>query len=138
MSVVSRTGRFAGRSRWSGAGAALAVVAGALALVGPAATPAQAATPEGCFTFAAGTISGYDAATCGTSVSIPGTIGGVQVTAIGNSAFAGKAMVSVTIPNTVVSIGASAFAQSGNVTSATLTSLVLGSSVTTIGNYAFG
>ena len=76
------------------------------------------ATPETCFTFNAGTITNYDAETCGTDVIIPEKIGGVAVTRVGDWAFTnddengdaiGKGITSVVIPNTVTEIGTGAF-----------------------------
>lgn len=54
------------------------------------------------------------------------------VTSIGNHAFHDCEMTSITIPNSVVSIGEWAFASSNN-----LTELKLPNSITNIGNYAF-
>ncbi|MDR2922034.1 MAG: leucine-rich repeat domain-containing protein [Treponema sp.] len=67
----------------------------------------------------------------GGSVSIPGTLNGKTVAAIGNHAFAGKNLSSVTIPNGVTSIGNFAFADNQ------LTSVTIGSGVTSIGDAAF-
>ena len=47
---------------------------------------------------------------CFGDLVIPGTIGGKTVTSIGSEALAGKGITSVTIPNSVTSIGATAFA----------------------------
>jgi len=62
-----------------------------------------------------------------TSVTIPNS-----VTSIGINAFAGSGLISVTIPNSVTTIGDSAF--DGNTS---LTSVTIGNSVTTIGEGAF-
>ena len=58
---------------------------------------------------------------------------GNSVTSIGNSAFSGCGnLTSVTIPNSVTTIGESAFYGCGN-----LTTVTIGNSVTTIGESAF-
>ena len=75
------------------------------------------------------TITGYDDS--GTEVIIPGTINGLPVTAIGESAFRGSALTSVTIGNGVTRIGDFAFMFSG------LISVTIPDSVTSIGAYAF-
>jgi|GEM_PF-3015766 len=104
--------------------------------------PTYAATPpDSCFNFNAGTntiIDYYDnenndsgQPACPRAVDIPSTIGGVNVTTIGDSAFSGNQLTSLTIPSSVTTIGNYAF--SGN----QLTSLTIPSSVTTIGNSAF-
>ena len=131
--------------------------------------PASAATPpDSCFAFNAGTgtITNYYAhegnnpvnPACTRDVDIPSTIGGMPVTVIGNGvsypgAFTGKGLTGVTLPNGVVSIGNSGFANnllasvtipdsvisiglsafSGNL----LTSVALPSSITSISNYSF-
>ena len=64
------------------------------------------------------------------SISYNGT--DYPVTAIGNNAFYSAGLTSVTIPNTVVTIGNSAFYRCSS-----LSDVTLGSSVTTIGDYAF-
>lgn len=60
------------------------------------------------------------------SIEIPDS-----VTSIGDSAFAGSGLTSIEIPDSVTSIGNSAFSRSG------LTSIVIPDSVTSIGNFAF-
>ena len=70
--------------------------------------------PEGerCFDFNSGTITNYKKGAyseCGNNVTIPSTIGGKSVTAIGDNAFKNKSITSVVIPNSVTSIGNSAF-----------------------------
>ena len=63
-----------------------------------------------------------------TSVTIPNS-----VTSIGSSAFSGcSGLTSVTIPNSVTSIGSSAFSGCKG-----LTAVTIGNSVTSIGEYAF-
>jgi PKD repeat protein len=76
------------------------------------------------------TITGYNGP--GGDVVIPGEIDGLPVTTIGNSAFGGKALTSVVIPNSVTSIGTSAFSNCK-----ALASVTIGSGVTSIGNNAF-
>ena len=61
-----------------------------------------------------------------TSITIPNT-----VTSIGNESFSGNQLTSVTIPNSVTSIGAGAFADNR------LTSITIPNSVTSIGVIAF-
>jgi hypothetical protein len=76
------------------------------------------------------TITGYTGT--GTSLIIPAQINGKPVTGIGDSAFEGNSILaSVTIPNTVTSIGANAFSRTG------LTDVTIPNSVTSIGDYAF-
>ncbi len=68
------------------------------------------------------------------SPMIPDTIAGRKVTLIGDGAFIGcpAALFSITIPDSVTSIGIEAFSRYPN-----LTSVTLGNSVTTIGDRAF-
>ena len=65
-------------------------------------------TDESCFTFSNGSITDYDAATCGTDVVIPRTIGGVVVTGIGDpfglNSLSSKGLTSVIIPDSVTAI----------------------------------
>jgi hypothetical protein len=65
-------------------------------------------------------------------LTIPSTIHGLRVTAIGDRAFETKHMTSVTIPDTVVSIGQSAFSSC-----VFLSNVTLGNGLITIGSYAF-
>ena len=102
-------------------------------------------SPEYWFAFdaATGTVLGFNAGFEHAAISIPSSIGGVPATVIGDDAFAGGSVVngqwvlghqltSVVIPNSVTSIGNSAFGDNN------LTSVVIPSSVTSIGNWAFG
>ena len=75
------------------------------------------------------TITGYTGP--GGAVTIPSTIDGKPVTAIGDSAFRGIQLTSVTIPNSVITIRDGAFYNNK------LTSVTIGNSVTSIGDDAF-
>lgn len=90
-----------------------------------------------------------------TTVMVPGTINNVQVKAIGEKAFSGRYLISVTIPKGVTSIGNNAFSGCGSLRDITLyegiidigdyafyrcenlESITLPDSVVTIGKYAF-
>ena len=65
-------------------------------------------------------------------VSIPGTIKGLPVTAIGVQAFFATTVSQVLVPDSVISIGSGAFAESES-----LTNVTLGSGVKNIGDFAF-
>ena len=75
------------------------------------------------------TITGYR----GTRVDlvIPETIEGIKVTEIKQGAFQGKGLTSITIPNSITSIGGQAFYKNQ------LTSITIGNGVTSIGYDAF-
>jgi hypothetical protein len=117
--------------------------------------PCDLATRSGdyCYTEAGGnaTITGYVGA--GGAVTIPDTLDGFPVTAIGFIAFLSKGLTSVTLPDSVTDIGIAAF-QSNDLTSVVvpdavthigdsaylgndISTLTLGSSVSTIDGYAF-
>ena len=99
------------------------------------------------------TITGY--AGPGGAATIPSTINGLPVAGIGNSAFSGAGLTSATIPDSVTSIGDSAFNACWGLTSVTipdsvtrigdnafdhclsLTAVTIGNSVTSIGQSAF-
>ena len=88
---------------------------------------------EACFTFNSetGEITDYDD-NCEKDVKIPETIRGVAVTSIGDGAFnSNNSLTSVTIPNSVTSIGNRAFGENN------LTSVTIPSSVTSIESFAF-
>ncbi len=77
-------------------------------------------------------ITGYDGDVPGELV-IPSEIGGVAVVGIGESAFEdGLSLVSVTIPDSVTTIGAKAFCWCEN-----LERVTMGNGVTSLGNYVF-
>jgi hypothetical protein len=65
-------------------------------------------------------------------VTVPGTIKGLPVTAIGVQAFSATSISQVLIPDSVISIGPAAFSNCGS-----LTNVTLGSGVTSIGDSAF-
>ena len=118
----------------------------------------ESASPVTDFTYTisegAVTITGYVGP--GGNVVIPGTIDGMPVTIIANNAFKDKTtIVSVTIPDSVTSLGDYAFSGCAGLTSVTigngvtsiggrafrsctaLTSISIGNGVTSIGTYAF-
>lgn len=69
------------------------------------------------------------------NLNIPGTLSTYTVTSIGSSAFSGRdCLISVTIPDSVTSIGEFAFDECSNLTSLTLEP---GTEPMTIGRYAF-
>jgi hypothetical protein len=99
------------------------------------------------------TITGYDAVGGGLDVIIPPTIGGIPVEHIGDQAFSNKGLTSITIPDSVTTIGIYAFYKNllgevnipdsvttisyGAFSTNALTLLDLGNSVTAIGGNAF-
>jgi uncharacterized repeat protein (TIGR03803 family) len=94
--------------------------------------PTEAENPFTCSTNADNTltITGYTGP--GGAVTIPTNINGLTVTSIGDDAFQNdSSLTSVTIPNTVTSIGDSAFSGAG------LTNVTIPNTVTSIGDSAF-
>jgi hypothetical protein len=92
------------------------------------------------------TLSGDEAtvtgcvATCPTELVIPAKVDGFSVASIGDSAFQGNLLESVSIPDSVVTIGSQAFADWGvnqGLSISTLRKVVLGDGVESIGAYAF-
>ena len=78
-------------------------------------------------------IYGFDADILGTDVVIPETIHGIKVTHIyGGGVFGWKKLTSLTIPDSVTSIGKGAFKKCKK-----LTSITIGNGVTSIGSCAF-
>jgi len=69
--------------------------------------------------------------TCPATLVIPGTLGGYSVTIIGDFAFDGNALTSVTIPDSVTIIGDFAFENNA------LTTVTIPDSVTRLGSSAF-
>ena len=90
-------------------------------------------TEEQYFTFDSltGVITGYDV-TGGLDVVIPATIGGSAVKGIGESAFESLSLTSVSIPESVDTIGEYAFASNDS-----LTDVTIGEGVKTISKSAF-
>lgn len=81
------------------------------------ATPAQSGDPESDFQFSGGTITKYVGTK--TEVNIPSKIQNITVFGIGQEAFANNKLTSVTIPNSVKSIGHFAFSGCSSLTSVT-------------------
>ncbi|MFO7637296.1 MAG: leucine-rich repeat domain-containing protein [Clostridia bacterium] len=78
-----------------------------------------------------GTITGYRAPGLKRSITIPETIGNIEVVRIGEASFANNELLSITIPGGVASIGDWAFHNND------LAEVIIPSGVTSIGAYAF-
>ena len=87
------------------------------------------ATPESCFSVSGSTITGYNCAN--KEVVIPKQINGVEITGIGDLTFFNKGLMSVVLPDSMISIGKSAF--EGNL----LSDIILPNSIKNIGESAF-
>ena len=96
----------------------------------------MAYTPESAFTFDANTKTITDFAGGYDTISIPPTIGGVTVLHIGNNAFYQKNLFDVTFPNTITTIGISAF-EGNNIGTFSNFVLTIPEGITYIDNYAF-
>lgn len=98
-------------------------------------------TPLACFAFdsGTGTITDYydnesnspSNPVCPKNVNIPAEISGVTVSSVGDSAFYGNQLTSISIPNTVTNLGMYSFRANQ------LTSIIIPNQVTSIGAYAF-
>jgi hypothetical protein len=81
-----------------------------------------------------GSLNIYQFTGAGGDVIIPDTIDGLPVTSIGDDAFYYcPRLISITIPNSVTSIGSEAFYDGWS-----LTNVIIGFGVTNVGDYAFG
>ncbi len=86
-----------------------------------------------CFTVNPNDSSEINGYTCtDTDITIPSSIGGVEIKKIGSGAFYSKNITNVVIPNGIISIGDTAFQENQ------LTTIIIPGSVTSIGNYTFG
>lgn len=93
-----------------------------------------AVPPDSCFTVSESSITDYsNDPGCPKNIDIPSVIDGVTITAIGSGAFREKGLTSVSLPDTVITVGGAAFLGNSD-----LVSLDLGEGVVTIGDYAFG
>ena len=86
--------------------------------------------PSAGFSASGGVINGYSGS--GGAVTIPSTVNGENVTAIGTRAFEGSDITSVSIPSGVTRIGQMSFSDCNN-----LSSVSLPSTLTSIGDCAF-
>lgn len=77
------------------------------------------------------TIDGCTGGVCPSAMNIPATIIGKPVLTIGGSAFVGKSITSLTLPNGLVTISGAAFVTNQ------ITTVIIPNSVTTIGANAF-
>ena len=109
----------------------------------PSPQAAAVLAPESCFVVSGTTevtITGYydyednlsTNSLCPKDIEIPNTIGGLPVTTIGDSAFSGKQLAGVFIPDSVKTIGNLAFYDNR------ITSMTVPSGVESIGTQAFG
>lgn len=120
--------------------AAILALGVAAAATIPATAFAASGVPadDGCLVFndQTGTVTGFNSvgtegAPCSLDLTIPSSIGGVTVTAIGDHAFSNIVLDSIVIPDTVETIDQYAFSNTG------ADSVVIGANVKSIGDYAF-
>lgn len=79
-----------------------------LLVAAPIVLATSVASANSCYTVRGGAITDYSAS-CGSSVSIPSTINGEEVWGIAPKAFANKGISSVTLPSSITDIGEFAF-----------------------------
>ena len=131
--VVASARRLRGRRARSVAALLGLVAAAAVVPLGTAGASTVSSPSDG-FTFIVSngdlTLTGCDGA-CPTALTIPSSIGGDPVTAIGDGAFRQVGLTSVTIPDSVTSIGADAFFNNS------IAAVSIPNSVTAIGSSSF-